>query len=100
MNKLLSIIAGLFAKRVKGHQRDLADEDQDELLDLSEYGTPLEDLPIEQNATNNYGSPGSAPLSPDETGPPSASAASLMDRIKALQGVTDPATAGVNAGAK
>jgi hypothetical protein len=46
MNKLLSIIAGLFAKRVKGHQRDLADEDQNEPLDLSEYGTPFEDLPI------------------------------------------------------
>ncbi|HEY4969767.1 MAG TPA: hypothetical protein VII35_07665 [Steroidobacteraceae bacterium] len=34
------------------------------------------------NATNNYASPGSAPLGPDETGSPTAS---LMDRIKALQ---------------
>jgi hypothetical protein len=45
MHKLLSIIAGLFTKR--GHRPDLADEDQDELLDLSEYGTPFEDLPID-----------------------------------------------------
>jgi hypothetical protein len=42
MQKLLSIIAGLFAKRVKGHQRDLADEAQYELPDLSQYGTLYE----------------------------------------------------------
>jgi hypothetical protein len=47
MQKLLSIIAGFFTTRVKGHQRDPADEDQNELLDLSEYGTPFEDLPID-----------------------------------------------------
>jgi hypothetical protein len=44
MHKLLSIIAGFFSAR---HQRNLADEDQDELLDLSEYGTPIEDMPID-----------------------------------------------------
>jgi hypothetical protein len=47
MHKLFSIIAGLFTKRAKGHQRDPADEDQNEPLDLSEYGTPFEDLPID-----------------------------------------------------
>jgi len=47
MNRLFSIIAGFFTTRVKGRQRDLADEDQDELLDLSQYGTPVEDLPID-----------------------------------------------------
>jgi hypothetical protein len=46
MQKLFSILAGLFTKR--GHQRDLADEDQDEILDLSEYGTPIEDMPIDR----------------------------------------------------
>ena len=48
MQKLFSIIAGLFTKR--GHRRDLADEDQDELLGLSEYGTPIEDFPIDHVA--------------------------------------------------
>jgi NDP-sugar pyrophosphorylase family protein len=37
MHKLFSIIAGFFTTRVKGHQQELADEDQNELLDLSEY---------------------------------------------------------------
>jgi hypothetical protein len=45
MHKLFAIIAGFFTKRVKGHQRDLADEDQNEPLDLSQYGTLFEDLP-------------------------------------------------------
>ena len=47
MHRLFSIIAGFLAKRVKGHQRDPDDEHQDELLDLSEYGTPIEDMPID-----------------------------------------------------
>jgi hypothetical protein len=47
MHKLLSIIAGFFATRVKGHRWDPADEHQDELLDLSEYGTPFEDSSID-----------------------------------------------------
>jgi hypothetical protein len=47
MHKLLSIIARFFATRVKGPRWDPADEDQDELLDLSEYGTPFENLPID-----------------------------------------------------
>jgi hypothetical protein len=37
MHKLFSTVAGLFAKRVKGRQRDPADENQDEPLDLSEW---------------------------------------------------------------
>jgi hypothetical protein len=47
MNRLFSIIAGFFTTCVRGHQRDPADEDQSELLDLSEYGTPIEDMPID-----------------------------------------------------
>jgi hypothetical protein len=47
MHKLLSIITGLFAKRGEGYQQDLEDEDQDEPLDLSQYGTPVEDFSID-----------------------------------------------------
>jgi len=47
MHKLFSIIAGLLAKRVEGYQQDLEDENQDEPLDLSQYGTPVEDFPID-----------------------------------------------------
>jgi hypothetical protein len=47
MHKLFSIIAGFFTTRVKGHQQEPADEAPNELLDLSEYGTPIEDFPID-----------------------------------------------------
>jgi hypothetical protein len=46
MHKLFSIIVGLLAKRVEG-QQDLEDENQNEPLDLSQYGTPVEDWPID-----------------------------------------------------
>jgi hypothetical protein len=42
MHKLFSIIAGFLAMRVGGQRRDLADEAQYELPDLSQYGTLYE----------------------------------------------------------